>query len=228
MLDEGSNYGGLGFCGDVLPHLLPPGHHGPLVLALDTNVLLDLQLHGGALVNNTKPVTGDPAHATQLAGLADVLSLWMLRDIRFVVTASALEEAAETTAPAGVARLPSVTAVAEGVAHRLDPPPRGTSSKGGLRTSPGGRRDQEQRRGEAEALGAHVLLCSRQAPYLRAVKEGPSVKVMTTAELAAYLSDADVQPLWGGVCGHAGCPYGDGCPPAPDTAKWGRLLRLFQ
>ena len=46
VLHEVTYDGGMGFCHDALPGLLPEGYHGPLVVALDSNALIDLQHHG--------------------------------------------------------------------------------------------------------------------------------------------------------------------------------------
>src|SRR5690606_25302559 len=51
--------GGVGFCHDALPDLLPEGHHGPLVLALDSSILIDLQDHGNAFFNSDHPDVSD-------------------------------------------------------------------------------------------------------------------------------------------------------------------------
>lgn len=44
--------GGVGFCHEALPTLLPPDYHGPLAVAFGSNVLIDLQQHGAGLIND--------------------------------------------------------------------------------------------------------------------------------------------------------------------------------
>jgi len=48
VLHEVTGDGGLGFCHPAVPNLLLPGYHGPLVVALDSNALIDIQQHGAA------------------------------------------------------------------------------------------------------------------------------------------------------------------------------------
>ena len=45
MLHGGSVEGDLGFCHSALPGLPPSGYDGPLVVAVDSNILVDLQEH---------------------------------------------------------------------------------------------------------------------------------------------------------------------------------------
>ena len=84
MLHKPSADGSLGLCHPALPGLLPSGHHGPLVVALDSNILIDLQQHGselldeGGLISEGNATRGYPA---ELAALADLLNLWLLRDM---------------------------------------------------------------------------------------------------------------------------------------------------
>lgn len=55
MLHEVTADGGVGFCQAALPDLLAPGYHRPLVVALDSHVLIDLQQYGAALPNDEQP-----------------------------------------------------------------------------------------------------------------------------------------------------------------------------
>ena len=93
MLHEVTTDGGMGFCHHVLPAVLPSGYHGPLVVALDSNTLIDLQQHGNLLPKGEAREGLDEAYADDLSGLADLLNLWLLRDIRFVVTPRSLTDA---------------------------------------------------------------------------------------------------------------------------------------
>ena len=111
--------GGMGFCHGAFPSLLPWGYHGPLVVALDSNVLIDFQEHGNVLLNGEVPAGLDKQYAGDLAGLADLLNLWLLRDIRFVVTASSLTDAKRITLRFLDRRLPAVEAIAESLAFQL-------------------------------------------------------------------------------------------------------------
>lgn len=111
MLHGVTTDGGIGFCHGALPSLLPSGYHGPLVVALDSNVLIDLQEHGNVLLSGEVPAGLDEQYTGDLAGLTDLLNLWLLRDIRFVVTASSLTDAKRITLRFLDRRLPAVEAI---------------------------------------------------------------------------------------------------------------------
>lgn len=53
-------------------------------------------------------------YAENLAGLTDLLNLWLLRDIRFVVTPRSLTDAKKVTQQFLDRRLPAVEAIAKG------------------------------------------------------------------------------------------------------------------
>jgi len=78
VLHQVTEAGGLGFCHPALPGLLPPGYHGPLVVALDSDVLIDLKQYGAVLLNDEplpEPVAADDDYAGNLSALADLLDL---------------------------------------------------------------------------------------------------------------------------------------------------------
>lgn len=51
VLDEVTADGGFGFSHDAFPALPPPDYHGRLVVALDSNVLIDVQRYGAELID---------------------------------------------------------------------------------------------------------------------------------------------------------------------------------
>ena len=223
--------GGLGFCHEALPDLLPWGYHGPLVVALDSNILIDLQQHGSALMNDEVPDV-DAKYAADLNGLADLLNLWLLRDIRFVVTPRALTDAKKNTERLTVGQWPAVEAVAASLAFQFGdwnakPPSalgklRALGGESGLPN--GADRDLVL---EAQAIHAHVFL-TRDGRVIRQVRlTGPRLVVAAPRSLGLTLAGAGVEPFAGGVCGRNDCPYGDWQMPAPDIGKWGPLLGLF-
>lgn len=131
MLHEVSAGGGLGFCHEALPDVLPPGHHGPLVIALDSSVLIDLQSHGLALMNDgvlPATVTRDKRYANELASLGRLIDLWMMRDIRLIVTPRCLTDARNALEGERlVARGAAIQALAESLTFQtqdwVSPPP---------------------------------------------------------------------------------------------------------
>ena len=71
------------------------------------------------LLNGEVPAGLDEQYARDLAGLADLVNLWLLRDIRFVVTASSLTDAKRITLRFLDRRLPAVEAIAQSLAFQL-------------------------------------------------------------------------------------------------------------
>ncbi|WP_328583007.1 hypothetical protein [Streptomyces sp. NBC_00370] len=236
MLHEVTEDGGLGFCHHVLPGLLPPGYHGPLVVAVDSNVLIDLQQHGAAVMNDESlpdRVAADIAYTNELYGLADLLNLWLLRDIRFVVTPRSKTDAKKVTERFLEQRLPSINALADSLAFQVGnwsvpapshgPSPTPVGEVTGL--PDGADRDLVL---EAQAVGAHVFLTRDRLVLERAELAGPPMALLPPQGLAAELVAAGVQPLLGGTCGGDGCPYLDWGLPAPDMGKWGGLLSVLE
>ncbi|MDP9934736.1 hypothetical protein J2T11_001076 [Paenarthrobacter nicotinovorans] len=80
--------GGLGFCYDFDPEIFAGAlgvTHGPLLVGLDTNAILEIQNYGVRLIDDEAIDHPDPAHRRDILALGEVLELWFTRDIRFVV-----------------------------------------------------------------------------------------------------------------------------------------------
>lgn len=224
--------GGMGFCHPALPGLLPPGYHGPLVVALDSNVLVDFQQHGEMLLNGELPAVDDD-YAADLTGLTDLLNLWLLRDIRFVVTPRSKTDAKRVNQRFLDRRLPAIDAISGSLAfqfgdwnalapsHADSPAPVGGET--GLPHGPD--RDLVL---EAQAVGAHVFLTRDRLVLERVTLSGPAMAVIPPRALAEALFEAGVRPIFGGTCGGHGCPYNGWEFPAPDMGKWGGLLSIFE
>lgn len=235
MLHEVTLDGGLGFCSQALPSLLPAGYHGPLVVALDSNVLIDLQQHGTALMNDEPlpdEVEADTVYVEELNGLADLLNVWLLRDIRFVVTPRSKTDAKKVSERFLERRLPSIEALAESLAFQLGdwtvplpsegPTPTPVGDENGL--PEGADRDLVL---EGQAIGAHVFLTRDRLVLERTLLVGPQMVLLSPAGLAASLTAAGIQLFMGGTCGGDGCPYTGWPLPAPDMGKWGGLLSIL-
>jgi hypothetical protein len=77
---------GPGFCYSAVPELFnAKGGHGPLLAALDTNVVIYLQKYGNAILEGDITGNMDPWLENQLGHLGTILNMWLVRDIRFVV-----------------------------------------------------------------------------------------------------------------------------------------------
>lgn len=231
MLFDVSGDGGLGFCHARLPRLLPPEYHGPLVVALDSNALIDLQLHGAVLLGDQVPDV-ESSYAANLAGLADLLHLWLLRDIRLVVTPRSRTDAKRVTQEFLDKHLPRIQAVVDSLAFQLGDwtfippsdgdPPTPVGHESGLPDSAD--RDLVL---EAQAVGVHVFLTRDDRIIRRTKVSGPILAIRSPRDLGDELVGAGVTPFSGGTCGSDDCPYRDWAFLAPDTGKWGPLMALF-
>lgn len=235
MLHKASAAGGLGFCHPALPGLLPSGHHGPLVVALDSNILIDLQQHGSELLDEgSLTFEGDATrgYLAELAALADLLNLWLLRDIRFVVTPASKTDAKKAAERMVAKRQRAIDALANSLAFQLGdwgmlapserPAPVPIGDETGL--PPGPDRDLVL---EAQAVGAHVFLTRDEEVLSKTVLTGPFMAVRSPSALMAEFASTDVQPFFGGTCGGAGCPYEDWAFLAPDLGKLDGLLSIL-
>lgn len=230
MLHDVTSDGGPGFCHTVLPSVLPGGYHGPLVIALDSNVLIDLQEHGNILLNGEEPGGVDPIYADELDALATILDRWMLHDIRFIVTPRSLTDAKRISQKFLENRHPAVEAIARSLAYQLAdwtyvaPSYQSLRMIGMERGLPDGAdRDLVL---EAQAAGAHVFLTRDRLVLEKAALTGPKIAIVPPTWLADELTIAGVGPYGGSTCGENTCVY-EGSLPAPDIGKWGSLLSVL-
>lgn len=232
-LHEVTAEGGLGFCQPALGSVLPDDYHGPLVVALDSSVLIDLRTHGDALLDDKHPGDVDDAYAEELQGLGDLLNLWLLRDIRFVVTPRSLTDLRGDSTSRRERRRLDVEAVAETLAFQygewtaLAPSAQAVSfrpeDESGLPVSA----DKDLVL-EAQAVGAHAFLTGDRKILRRATLRGRPLWVTSPSRLQSLLDGAGVTPFGGGTCDGRECPYGAWDLPAPDMGKWGALLSIFE
>ncbi|MEV6887466.1 type II toxin-antitoxin system VapC family toxin [Kribbella sp. NPDC051137] len=202
-------------------------------MALDSNVLIDLQLYGSALLNDELPEV-EEIYGRDLAGLSDLINLWMLRDIRFVVTPRSLTDAKRGVTPRFLERrLPAVQAIAESLAFQFGDWTVTSPSYEGVRPAIG----QEQGLSvgadrdlvlEAQAISAHVFLTRDREVLEKTRLSGPRLALLPPSLLADELVAGGVQPMWGGTCETADCPYDAWSMPAPDMGKWSGLFSIFE
>jgi hypothetical protein len=101
LADKGGNWlrsegdGSNGFCYDVNRVLFRDSAvvDGPLLVTLDTVVLIDIAEHGSTLLDTGKPTHPvNHEHQLELVALANLVELWMLRDIRVVPRSRSLTD----------------------------------------------------------------------------------------------------------------------------------------
>lgn len=230
MLHEVTADGGLGFCHAAVPELLPFGYHGPLVIAFDSNVLIDLQEHGANLINDVD-VAVDDGYEEQLLALSTVLDIWMLRDIRFIVTPRSRTDAKRLSKRFLATRGPAIDALADSLAFQFGdwtvaaPSDREVAPVGCVTGIPDGA-DMDLLL-EAQAVGAHVFLTRDQRVLTSAALAGPALRIMRPTEVADELVLAGTNLFEGGLCLTDDCPYAMFSVPAPDLGKWGGVMSLF-
>lgn len=231
MLHEVTHGGGVGFCHQALPSVLPWGYHGPLVVALDSNILIDLQDHGAKALNGDSPDGVDKGYADELEALGFLLNLWLLRDIRFVVTPTSLVDAKRITARFESTRGPTVEALAVSLAfqfgdwNELDPsrrPIRQIGHESGLPAGP-----DRALVLEAQAIGAHVFLTRDKQLLSQVELSGPRMAVEPPTWLSDELILGGAGPIVGGTCGAVGCPYARWPFVAGDMGKFAGLMSIL-
>lgn len=153
---------------------------GPLLLAWDTNLLIDYFDHGAALWRGGGLPEADDEYGLQLEALQLVMALWVLRDIRIVLLPASITDARARLAPERhAARRQAFAEFAQTISLVADedgPPPRpplflpdGALLEAVARVPAGGDRTLVE---QAVRAGAHVFLTRdegvvRAAPALR-------------------------------------------------------------
>lgn len=214
-----------------MPAVLPRGYHGPLVVALDSNVLIDLREHGSALINGEALDVGE-AYGEDLLALGRLIDIWLLRDIRFIVTPRSRTDAKRVT-DRFARHGPAIEALAESLAFQYGdwtvPVPsdlEDLNADGDVNGLPEGA-DRELV-AEAQAVGAHVFLTRDRTVLDRAVVNGRRLAIMAPTALADEMVHAGVQLFAGGICQSEACPYRSLSVPGPDIGKWNGLLSIFE
>lgn len=231
MLHDVTADGGLGFCGRALPALVPHDYHGPLIVSLDSSILIDFQQYGCQMVNDEVCVD-EVKYATELASLAWLIDLWLVRDIRFIVTPRSYTDAKRVTDRFLSQRGPTIRALAESLSFQVgDFSEIAPSERSNLIPYPNveGLPDCADRDlvAEAVSVGAHVFL-TRDVKLVANVRvPGEVLFVGLPSELEGALEVAGVTHFAGGLCNHWRCPYVSSDPPFPDTGKWEGLFSIF-
>lgn len=232
MLHEPAAEGGLGFCASELPSLLPEDYHGPLVVALDSSVLIDLQQHGNAIMVDRVAID-DPKYNEELDALGKLLDLWLLRDIRFILTPRSYTDARKLTERFVNSRGPAIGAVARSLAFQSGDWEGQAPSEWGELPARGevlglpmnADRDLVL---EAQAVAAHVFLTRDEGLLATVEVRGERLVLCRPTQLISELDAAGVTHFVGGVCGGADCPYPRFPVPGPDLGKWTGLLSIFE
>jgi hypothetical protein len=206
------------------------------VVALDTNVLINLSEYGAiALDNEVLPdsLAANQVLAGDLTALADLIHLWFLRDIRFITTPRILTDFGQKVgqkAELVEQRIAWAHSLLRSLSFQVE-------SEGGLPRSDS---PQLERRSvesppdadgtlvrEAAEFGAHVFLTSDRR-LVRRWTDHEDLVLRTPTALVRELVAAGVGAPWlGGTCAEPDCPYADVDIPAPDLGKWAGLLSIL-
>ncbi|TFC23379.1 hypothetical protein [Cryobacterium glucosi] len=234
---------GTGFCYDSDRDFFRDSRvsDGPLVVALDTNILIDFHTHGEALSNgDALPPSVTPEHAHELESLSMLIDIWMVRDIRFVpLTRSLTDTKKPFTLERELLRLSLVDHLANALTLQLEDwgqeadrwdnkdARRAETASRILSTHVPGQADRELVR-EACRMGADVFLTG-DARVLRAEESLPegTPHMMSPSQLLAALCALGVNGPFGGLLIHDGCAYTIPMPMG-DSGKWAGLLSMFE
>lgn len=223
--------GGLGLCHEAVAALLPAWYHGLLIVALDSNVLIDLQQHGADLLSD-EGMGGDDDYHEQLFAVGAILDIWVLRDIRLIVTRRSRTGARRLSERFLARRGPAIDTLAESLAFQFGdwtvrpPSDHEVVPVGSVTGIPNGA-DLDLVL-EAQSVGAHVFLTCDEQVLTRASVTGPVLRILPPTQLAHEFVLAGVQLFEGGLCSAYDCPYAVVITPAPDMGKWTGLISLFE
>lgn len=235
-LHEITDEAGFGFCHDALPGLLPENYHGPLVIALDSSILIDLQDFGLEVTSGSLTLehVGERRYFAELMALSRILHIWQLRDIRFILTPRArIDSRKIRSEDAHQRRMASIDAIADSLSFQLEEWGVDLASETSLDAPalpiPGLKESDRRLVEEAVALGAHVFLTRDNEVVARAGELDLETVVARPSTVAAALAQTGAEDLFstGGVCGHVECPYGEREPLLPDIGKWSGLYSIF-
>lgn len=227
----------IGFCYDIDRSLFLGWQvsDGPLVVAFDTNILIDLAERGRAVFDGDElpPEVLEP-NRTHLVELARLLELWLTRDIRFVPLTRSLTDVGKGMSPERHAlRSETMSKLRESLSFQSDSWEQGTTDPtddahvdlanaiSASEIPPTADREMVQ---EACRLGVDVFLTQDDRLILRGRRLADGVpRIESPTSLMARLDRLGVSQLSGGRVAHKGCHY----PPVdllPSMNKWNGLL----
>ncbi|TLM80933.1 hypothetical protein [Pseudarthrobacter sp. NamE5] len=115
--------GGHGFCYDIDRSVFPGASastHGPLLVGLDTNAVLEIQEYGVRLIDDVRIHHPDAEHLRDIYALGDLVQLWFVRDIRFVVLPGARRDQRRPGKSEKIARLhETLSAIEEALTFQI-------------------------------------------------------------------------------------------------------------
>ncbi|OZD03415.1 hypothetical protein CH275_16725 [Rhodococcus sp. 06-235-1A] len=202
---------------------------------MDSNILIDLQQHGSALFDDNEDLGAhDPEYRAELFALSYLVNIWLMRDIRFIVTPRSYTDAKRPTHRFLSGRVPTIEALADSLAFQYEDWNLAAPSETEVRIDA----DREIGLGdsadrdlvlEAESVGAHVFL-TRDVRLRKNVRTDTSeLRVLSPTGLETGLMDGHVSLPWGGgLCSQNRCPYLSVDVPGPDMGKWSAFLGIFE
>lgn len=232
MLHNATADGGLGFCGAALPAILPHCYHGPLIVALDSSILIDLQQYGSEILDGEVSVD-EPKYAAELDSLGRLIDIWLLRDIRLIVTPRGYTDAKKVTDNFSSRRGPTIRALAQSLAFQFGDWSEEAPSERlclGAHVDVQGLPESADRDlvEEAVEVGAHIFL-TRDAKLIANVRvPDRTLRTCLPSDLVHELDAAHVTHFSGGLCDDPACPYPAFDIPGPDIGKWTGLLSIFE
>jgi hypothetical protein len=230
---------GVGFCYDIDRRLFAgPDDHGPLLVAWDANVLIDFHTYGEAAINDEPLRDGLGQHLparyeADVRALADLIHLWFIRDIRFVILPRGEDELDGSGGESARRNRQSIDGLADALTFQLEdwgvgeprfPEPDAPIDTLGFEAFPSGA-DRELV-AQAARYSVDVFLTMDRG-VLKAREAIASPLILRPRELVDRLVDLGIQPFSGGRIDHEDCPY-EGALPAPDMGRWVPLLAALE
>lgn len=244
---RGPGDGGQGYCYDFDRQLFAGSEglvDGPLLIALDSNVLFDLEELGRHLIDDDLPSPVGGERGMQLEALGRLLEAWFMRDIRFAVVPATRDDFKKSPPESRLRERERLfSSIEQALTFQLDD--WGNEAE---RHVPWRESDEEVDYALARVpdhldrlmiqsaweCGSDVFL-TMDTRLLAAMRTVPSgfPNVWSPAQLVSRLLDSDSGSdaarhwLMSGTISHVDCRWAGGLP-FGDTGKWVRLFEAFQ
>lgn len=227
--------GGPGFCAASDPDLFrfAVDADTPLLVALDTNILIDLVSNAGIVLDD-EPAPSSP-HGKQLDALGSLINSWMVRDIRFVPLRRSIDDSGRRalTGERASVRRRTLDGVASALSYQTDDWEWDWMASD-LHAAPAfidpsvitGHADRELVEA-ASALRCDVFLT--QDKRVLAANGAVPLLLLSPVELAQRLDALPGDGIFGigGIADHPGCRYAAGQYLMGDMGKIAALLEAI-
>jgi len=231
--------GGPGFCYESDPDLFRGATSlvdGPLLIGLDSNIIYDFEAHGLQILEQTETEGIDELRRRELDALGELINLWLVRDIRFIVVPRIRGDFRKLPSPSRqVERERLLRRIEQALTFQLDDWGREAERFGGDRPLPPGTERALAKVSSLDALmlrsawnsGVDVFLTrDHKVHTIEASLPAPFPMILSPSQLVSRIHKMRGDLFSLGQIAHDGCTWRDSFPMG-DTGKWVPLLEAL-